>query len=287
MENIENCKNDANDMESLKKHIFIIMYWLCNKFGILQTYCNRDQKKFLFETIFNFINYDKNEKNGKNYKLSMFYGKSTYICDALIMLYARTIIIFFNIIYCCIYGVLYYESEVFKNECQELLKESPLNIQSKFCLLSRKHSKFYEMLEFSHKKLGNNIDVIIFNFTIMIIFEISLLWHYFLNISNIIEIIQHFLSAFSMIYFEIIILMPINYMDKNLQIIKNIILNKSLIWNEQNLQLKGKALSIVTRSNHCEYYWLFFGLIPVKDKIIPILVLLTIILSAIIGPAVF
>ncbi|CEF70553.2 Dehydrogenase/reductase SDR family member on chromosome X [Strongyloides ratti] len=239
---------------------------------------------FLYDSTINFINYDKNLNNQLNYKLSMFYGKSTYIFDILLLLYSKIVIVISASIYSGIYGILYYETEVFNNETQHVIEKTfSTNFSDKLDLISLKHSKLYKLITFSHQIIGKYTDFAIFNCTTMIIFGISVYRYYSSTLSNIFITIQYILPIICIIYLEIIILLPICLMEKNLQNIKNNIINTSQIWETKHSLLHGTALSIVTRCDHCDYHGLLIGLIPFNDKTIPILLLIIVILSSLLG----
>ncbi|CEF69979.1 Protein of unknown function DUF267, Caenorhabditis species family-containing protein [Strongyloides ratti] len=234
----------------------------------------------------NFINYDKNVDAHKRYKQSIIHGKSTFIVDVLVMLYAKTVILLFVSIYTCIYNALNYEAEVFYEECNYILNKDFKEITEKLNIISIKHAKLYKVISFSHQTIGTWTNFAILNSTIMIIFGISVFRYYKSNTSNIFDMLQILFPIICLIYLELIILKPICSMDKHLKNIKNTILNIPYIWNKENYQLHGTALSIATRSDHCEYHGLFMNLIPFNDKTISILTLSIIIISLLLGEAV-
>uniref|UniRef100_A0A0N5BLR8 Gustatory receptor n=1 Tax=Strongyloides papillosus TaxID=174720 RepID=A0A0N5BLR8_STREA len=241
---------------------------------------------FIYETILNFVDYEKNSSDDKQYKLSKLYGKSTYIIDALLLFYAKLIIVISATIYSCIYGTLDFEAEAFGKECQEFFEKTPSIHLENINVISLKHTKFFKLVTFSHQIVGKYTDLAVFNCTMMIVYGISVYRFYSSTASDTIYAIQYLLAIFCVIYLEVILLLPICFMDKSLQNIKNTILNNPILWDMKNTQLHGLALSMVTRSDHCEYHGLLMGLIPLNDKTIPLLLIVVVILTSLLGTAV-
>uniref|UniRef100_A0A0K0FS90 Gustatory receptor n=1 Tax=Strongyloides venezuelensis TaxID=75913 RepID=A0A0K0FS90_STRVS len=291
--NLKNTNFFINFIKHLKeyKEIHIIP-----SFSIERNFCKIKVKififwliflvSFLYETILSFVDYEKNLSEDKQYKLSKFYGKSTYAIDALLLFYAKLIIVISATIYSCIYGTLNFEAEAFAKECQEFFDKTTVIHLENINVISLKHTKFFKLVTFSHQIVGKYTDLAIFNCTMIIVYGISVYRFYSSTASDTIYSMQYLLAILSVIYLEVILLLPICFMDKSLQNIKNIILNNPFLWDMKNNELHALALSMVTRSDHCEYHGLIMGLISLNDKTIPFLLIVVIILSSLLGTAV-
>uniref|UniRef100_A0A0N4Z5K2 Gustatory receptor n=1 Tax=Parastrongyloides trichosuri TaxID=131310 RepID=A0A0N4Z5K2_PARTI len=240
----------------------------------------------IYTCIVNFLLYPKNVEEDKKYKLSKFYNQSTYFLDSIILLYTVITILLFITIFHCIYGVLDYETEVFNEESKYVLDNNTDNIQETIELLSKKHIKLFSMLTHGVQGLEKYTDLAIFNTTMVIIFAISV-YRYYNGINNTVEAIEYMLIILSCIYLEVLLLLPIVWIDKNVHNVKNTILNNSLIWESKNENVQMLASTMVTRIEACEYHGKMIGLVTFNERTISFLLVVVIILSAMLKAAVF
>uniref|UniRef100_A0A0N5CHU0 Gustatory receptor n=1 Tax=Strongyloides papillosus TaxID=174720 RepID=A0A0N5CHU0_STREA len=240
---------------------------------------------FTYELVINVLNYDKNERDGKKYKLSKFYGKETYIVDSMIMLYSRLIIAVMVSIYICIYEVVSFESETFEKECKYFIEEDFSNFSNNIDIISKKHVRLFKLITLSHTTAGTYTDPIVMQCVVTIIMAVPIIRYYFSTISDIIQAINYIIVLISFALIMVLHLSSISNTVKSLRNIKNIILNSPKIWDNGNSKVRETALSIISRTEHCDYHGKIIQLIPLDDKTIPILLIIIHIVAFLAGVA--
>uniref|UniRef100_A0A0K0FV18 Gustatory receptor n=1 Tax=Strongyloides venezuelensis TaxID=75913 RepID=A0A0K0FV18_STRVS len=228
---------------------------------------------FTYELVVNILNYEKNESEGKKYKLSKFYGKETYIVDCMIMVYSRLIIAIMVSIYLCIYEVVSFESETFEKECKYFIEEDLNNLSSNIDIISKKHVRLFKLITLSHTTIGTYTDPIVMQSVITIFMAVPIIRYYFSTVSDIIQAINYIIVLVSFALIMVLHLSSISNTVKSLRNIKNIILNSPQIWDNVNSKVHETALSIISRTDHCEYNGKILNLIPLDDKTIVILLI--------------
>uniref|UniRef100_A0A0N4Z5J9 Gustatory receptor n=1 Tax=Parastrongyloides trichosuri TaxID=131310 RepID=A0A0N4Z5J9_PARTI len=244
------------------------------------------QGTIIYTCVVNVLFYDTNVEDGKKYKISLIYNKTTYFIDCLMLIYVTLIITLFTTILHCIYGVLSYEVQVFSEEAKNMLENNDNNIERTLELLSKKHIKLFSMLIHGIKGLEQYTNVVVMNFSVMIIFSVSV-FRYYLSTGNYLEAVGYVLVIISSASIILLLLVPILFIDRNALYVKNIILNNTIIWEKKNYKLQPIALGIIHRIENCEYHGKLLGMIPFDERTLPFILLFLNIFSILLGTAIF
>uniref|UniRef100_A0A0N5C8S4 Gustatory receptor n=1 Tax=Strongyloides papillosus TaxID=174720 RepID=A0A0N5C8S4_STREA len=235
--------------------------------------------------IVNYKNYDKNESNEINYKISKFFNKETFFLDGIVIVFANILTLFFLTLYLCTYHAIQGESQNFSDQGKELLNNNCINARTNLVNLSSRHTKLMELIAFVNGSLDKYTNVLVFHSILITIFSISIARNYSQGGVEGLEKLEVQLPILLCILIAVFILSPIATAHDNILKDKNTILFNNAIYHPYNAELHSTAASMIQRIESASYTGRLIYLIPVNELIIPVVIFGIIIFSIYVGVA--
>ncbi|CEF69756.1 Protein of unknown function DUF267, Caenorhabditis species family-containing protein [Strongyloides ratti] len=233
--------------------------------------------------IVNYQNYEKNEENKVNYKISKFFNKNTFFIDCIIIIFANILTLFFLTLYLCTYVAVQGESQNFSSQAKELLDNNCINARTNIISLSSRHTKLMDLISFVNGSLDSYTSIIIFHSILITIFSISISRNYSQAGIEGLDKLEVQLPILLCILIAIFILSPIANTHDNILKDKNTILFNLSIYHPYNAELHSTSSSMIQRIESALYTGRLVHLIPVNELIIPVVIISTIILTLLLG----
>uniref|UniRef100_A0AC35UIJ6 Gustatory receptor n=1 Tax=Rhabditophanes sp. KR3021 TaxID=114890 RepID=A0AC35UIJ6_9BILA len=224
----------------------------------------------------NYVNYEANFNDGKLYKTSMLLNKTTYIIDAIVYLFGHFATLYVVSFFLLSYWAVAAETDNFHHQAKAALDDDKENLKNNIVILSTRHAKLLELVQYVNHGLEKYSNVMIMNSIILLVccfglFSTSAQANF--TFLDKLELQFPILAAIFMILF---FLNPVVAMHHNAKLDANTILFNPSIWEPFNNEIHTSANAIVKRVHDASYSGYVIHLFKADENIVPKLVFLTI-----------